>query len=208
MTDLRPQLPAWSLTTHEEIGTSALPPLQAHEHHPGISEASSKVFRVQSRDRASEPRVEHSGILHNAAREFGRGLKMHSDVTDGPAPENGLLPSVSPLDVRSVWMIQRDTQKRFPGQQVVIASGTYESACSPGADFEAVYQRASLLYLLGSMDGPNVLSPWTHNGEPNDAVFKVFATFPMKRIPRGQNFGGLPFDFEELAKQIEKETTA
>ena len=103
-------------------------------------------------------------------------------------------------------MMQRDTQKRFPGQQVVIASGTYESACSPRADFEAVYQRASLLYLLGSMDGPNVLSAWIHNGEPDDAVFKVFATFPMKRIPRDCNLGGLPFDFEELAKQLEKET--
>jgi hypothetical protein len=128
---------------------------------------------------------------------------MHSDVTDGPAPESGLLPSVSPLDVRSVWMIQRDTQKRFPGQQVWSASGTLERACSPGADSEAVYQRASLLYPLGEMD---VLSAWMHDGEPDDAVFKVFATFPMKRIPRGQNFGGLPFDFEELAKQLEKET--
>jgi hypothetical protein len=142
----------------------------------------------------------------NAAHDFGRGLQMHSDVTDGPAPENDLLPSVSPLDVRSVWMIGRDTQKRFPGQQVWSASGTLERACSPGADCEAVYQRASLLFLLGSMDGPNLLAPWMNNGEPNDAVFKVLATFPMKRIPRGQNFGGLPFDFEELAKQLEKET--
>jgi hypothetical protein len=131
---------------------------------------------------------------------------MRSDVTDSAAPENGLLPSVSPLDVRSVWMMARDTQKRFPDQQVWSAPGTLEKACSPGADCKAVSQRASLLYLLGSMDGPNLLSPWMHNGEPDEAVFVVFATFPMKRIPRGQNFGGLPFDFEELAKQLEKET--
>jgi hypothetical protein len=50
------------------------------------------------------------------------------------------------------------------------------------------------------------LASWMHNGEPDDAVFKVLVTFPMKRIPRGQNFGGLPFDFEELAKQLDKET--
>jgi hypothetical protein len=131
---------------------------------------------------------------------------MHSDVTDSHAPENDLLPPVNPVDVRSVWMIGRDTQKRFPGQQVWSAPGTLERACSPGADCEAVYQRASLLYLLGSMDGPNLLSPWMHDGEPDDAVFKVFATFPMMKVPRGQNFGGLPFDFEELAKQLEKET--
>jgi hypothetical protein len=181
-------------------------PLQAHEHHSGISETSAEVFRVQSGQRVLEPRIGDSGILQNAAHAFGRGLQMHSDVTDGPTLENGLLPSVSPLDVRSVWMMARDTQKRFPGQQVWSASGTLESACSPGADCDAVYQRASLLYLLGSMDGPNLLARWMNNGEPDDAVFKVLATFPMKRIPRGQNFGGLPFDFEELAKQLEKET--
>jgi hypothetical protein len=128
---------------------------------------------------------------------------MDSNVTDGPAPENDLLPTVNPVDVRNVWMMQRDTQKSFPGQQVWSASGTLERACSQGADFEAVSRRASLMHLLGKMDA---LSAWIHNGEPDDAVFKVFATFPMKRIPRGQNFGGLPFDFEELAKQLEKET--
>jgi hypothetical protein len=141
----------------------------------------------------------------NAAHAFGRGLQMHSDVTDGAAPDNDLIPTVSSVDVRNVWMMQRDTQKSFPGQQVWGASGTQERACSPGADSEAVYQRASLLYLLGSMDGPNPLAPWMHNGEPDDVVFKVFATFPMKRLPRDSNFGGLPFDFEELAKQLEKE---
>lgn len=130
---------------------------------------------------------------------------MHSDVTDGAAPDKDLLPTVSPVDVRSVWMIQRDTQKSLPDQHVWLPSSTYERACSPGADFEAVSHRASLLHLLGRMD---LLSAWIHNGEPDDAVFKVFATFPMKRIPRDRNLGGLPCDFEELAKQIEKETTA
>ena len=128
-----------------------------------------------------------------------------NSVSNGPAPENDLLPIVNPVDLRNVWMMQRDTQKSFPGQQVWGASGTQERASSPGTESEAVYQRGSLLYLLGSMD---VLSAWIHNGEPSDAVFKLFATFPMKRIPRGQNVGTLPFDFEELAKQIEKETTA
>jgi hypothetical protein len=153
-------------------------------------------------NRESEILVSYKNATHN----FEGGLEMRSDVTDSAAPENGLLPSVSPLDVRSVWMMARDTQKRFPGQQVWSAPGALERACSPGADCKAVSQRASLLYLLGSMDGPNLLSPWMHNGEPDEAVFIVFATFPMKRIPRGQNFGGLPFDFEELAKQLEKET--
>ena len=133
---------------------------------------------------------------------------MHSDVTDGAAPDKDLLPTVNPVDLRSVWMMQRDTQKSFPGEQVWGASGTQERASSLGADSEAVYQRAALLHLLGSMDGPNPLAPWMHKGEPDDVVFKVFATFPMKRLSRDTNLGGLPFDFEELAKQLGKKTTA
>jgi hypothetical protein len=102
-------------------------------------------------------------------------------------------------------MMWRDIQSRFPGQQVSIAKDGYMCACSPGADFYAVYHRASMLYFLGLMgQSIRLLSPWLHNGELDDAVFKVFATFPMKRIQKGSQ-EGFPFDVEELTKQIEKE---
>jgi len=72
-----------------------------------------------------------------------------------------------------------------------------------------VWYRASMLGLLEML--PNVapqmipefpLTPWTHNGELDDAVIQVAATFPMKRIGVGVVHDGLPFDVEEFVKQI------
>jgi hypothetical protein len=45
-----------------ELGASAVSSLQIHEHHPGIFETSSEVFRVQSGHRVSQPRVGLSGL--------------------------------------------------------------------------------------------------------------------------------------------------
>jgi hypothetical protein len=42
-------------------GQLAAPPPQVNAHHSGISEASSKVLRLQT-DRTSQPRVEDSGL--------------------------------------------------------------------------------------------------------------------------------------------------
>jgi hypothetical protein len=50
-----------------------------------------------------------------------------------------------------------------------------------------------------------LISPWLHHGEPDDAVFKVVATFPMIRMQPGVGRGGLPLDVEKLIKQIRKE---
>lgn len=46
------------------------------------------------------------------------------------------------------------------------------------------------------------LTPWTHNGELDDAVFQVAATFPMKNMEVGVVHDGLPFDVEGFLKQI------
>ncbi len=46
------------------------------------------------------------------------------------------------------------------------------------------------------------LTPWTHNGELDDAVFQVAATFPLKKMEVGVVHEGPPFDVEEFFKQV------
>jgi hypothetical protein len=50
-----------------------------------------------------------------------------------------------------------------------------------------------------------LISPWLHHGKPDDAVFKVVATFPMITMQPGVRRGGLPLDVEELIRQIRNE---
>jgi hypothetical protein len=46
------------------------------------------------------------------------------------------------------------------------------------------------------------LTPWSHEGQLDDAVFQIAATFPMQKLPVGLVKNGLPFDVQELVKQI------
>ena len=110
--------------------------------------------------------------------------------------------AVNPNDLRNVWTMMRDLQARAQaGQSGSISSGLYERACSSGANVLAVWYRASILGVLQTLPG-NPLTPWSHEGELDDAVFQIAATFPMKKLPVGLVKNGLPFDVQELVKQI------
>ncbi len=54
--------------------------------------------------------------------------------------------------------------------------------------------------------GLEILMPWTHDGELDDAVFQVAAKFPMTNMEVGVVHDGLPFDVEEFLKQIGERT--
>jgi hypothetical protein len=121
----------------------------------------------------------------------------------------GDVSAVNPADLKAVCAFSREVQAATGGKAGMIESGLYERMCSPAADVEAVWYRASMLGLLEML--PNAdpqmfpespLTPWTHNGELDDAVFQVAATFPMKRMGVGAVHEGLPFDLEEFLKQI------
>ncbi len=85
-----------------------------------------------------------------------------------------------------------------------MADDTWEHACSPGADLFAIWYRIAILEMVTEQ---GLLSHWLANGELEEAVFKVFATFPLKRIQKdGQE--GFPLEIQELTKQIEKEASA
>ena len=110
--------------------------------------------------------------------------------------------AVNSDDLRNVWKMMRDLQARAPAcQSGSFSSGLYENACSPGANVVAVWYRASILEVLQMVPG-NPLMPWTHGDELDDAVFQIAATFPMKKLPVGLVKNALPFDVQELVKQI------
>ena len=115
--------------------------------------------------------------------------------------ENGPIPSVDSADLGKVWAVQRDARSRFPGQKILADADDWEQVCSPDVDLFAIWYRMAMLEMLAEH---GVLSPWLHDGELNDAVFRVFATFPVKRIPKGGQ-EGYPFDVQRLVKQIEEE---
>jgi hypothetical protein len=78
-------------------------------------------------------------------------------------------------------------------------------ACSPGADIASIVYRLGMLELAKTAMGLNF--PVTLDGKPTDAVFKAFATIPMKGIPPGGS-NTLRFDVFELVKMILQESGA
>jgi len=148
----------------------------------------------------------YAGIDHVSVLYVGHAV-IHLAEPPKVAPpdlwtgsQEGAVANVSPDDLRNVWKLSRDTQARNPGQHVM-SNSMYESVCSPGADTIAVWFRSSMLWALKQMQ-PDPLAQWTHDGEFDDAVFQVAATFPMEKMRTGVVREGLPFDVDEFVKQI------
>jgi len=115
--------------------------------------------------------------------------------------QEGDVPGVNPADLRKVWQLFSDVQARNLGQSGSIGNSVYASVCSPGADVMAVWYRTSMVALMTKMM-PELLAQWTHDGQFDDAVFQVAATFPMEKMRTGVVRQGPPFDVEEFVKQI------
>lgn len=118
--------------------------------------------------------------------------------------EDGLVAAVDPSDMKSVWRMGRETQAA--AQAVgstgshAISMGTYTSVCSPGANVTAVWYRLGMLGLCEQM---GLLGSYKVDSEFTDAVFRVAATFPMKRMEMGVTYPGPPFAVDEFLKQVE-----
>jgi hypothetical protein len=110
----------------------------------------------------------------------------------------GDVPAVKPDDLKNVWRLFGDMKARNAG---AAGDGVYKSFCSPGADALSVWNRTSMLALTIKMR-PDLLAPWIRDGQPDDAVFEVAATFPMEKMRTGIVREGLPFDVEEFVKRI------
>jgi hypothetical protein len=120
----------------------------------------------------------------------------------GSGSEHGPVATVNPADLRGAWTIYRDAQVRDSNRQAFVAMNVFERVCGPGADTRAVVYRAWMLLLL---DKHTMLSPWLHNDELDDVVFRVAAKFPFKKMQAGVVYHGFPLDVQEFLKQIEEE---
>ncbi len=128
---------------------------------------------------------------------------MESSFWDpGGGLEDGPVAAVDSADLRAAWKLLGDVSRRNADQPVAIGSGMFERACSPGASVRTVYYRAAMLQLC---ERRGLLSPWLHNGQLEEAVFRVAATFPMKKMQVGTVYESLPFDVPEFTRQIESE---
>jgi hypothetical protein len=121
-------------------------------------------------------------------------MELPPDLWDS---QEGNVPAVKPDDLRNVWKLFRDVQARNPGQGAVIGNRIYESVCSPGADVESVWFRASMLAMLTQMQ-PELLVEWIHDGQPDDVVFEVASAFPIEKMRTGVVRQGPPLDVEEF----------
>lgn len=97
--------------------------------------------------------------------------------------------------------MQRNIRANVSGQ-VATDVRLLERACSPGADVQAAWYRLSMLQMVGLL---RMLSRWLHDGELADALFKVAAVFPMKRMSVGVLQQELPFDVQGFLAEIERE---
>jgi hypothetical protein len=129
-----------------------------------------------------------------------------SDAEPKPADlwaesQEGDVAAVNPADLKNVWAMFRDVQARAGAEHRCIDVRSYQHACSPGADVTAVWFRASMLGVL-QMFPESPLMQWTHDGEFDDVVFQVAATFPMKKMQVGVVHEGPPFDVEDFVEQL------
>jgi hypothetical protein len=115
--------------------------------------------------------------------------------------QTGDVLAVKPDDLKKVWRLFGGIEARNPGQSGAAGDNVYKSVCSPGADARSVWYRASMLALTIKMRS-DLLARWIRDGQPDDAVFEVAATFPMVKMRTGIVREGLPFDVEEFVKRI------
>lgn len=134
---------------------------------------------------------------------------VESKPTQQPGPdlwpgtlESDFVAAVNPADLQNAWKAHRNTKANGrDGRSSFPDTKGFQAVCTPRADIEAVWFRASMLDMMMQMM-PDLLAPWTHDGQLADAVFQVASAFPMKKMRIGVVEEGPLFDVLEFAKQI------
>lgn len=111
-------------------------------------------------------------------------------------------PVVEPADIKKLWNYGVEQDKKRPNRgQVATGMGIVISLCGPEADLTAVCFRARMLGMVAKFTTD--LAPFLKDGQPDDRVFSVFATAPMKywEAP-GVVSEGLPFDTTEVLARL------
>ncbi len=122
----------------------------------------------------------------------------------GPFQEiakGGPIPPVDAEDLKRIWGLYRDT-----GNAGAISFEILEAVCSPGANVSAVWGRSSMLTML-RVTG-QCLSPWQHEEDLDDIVFRVAATFPMEGMKRGVIYSEWPLDVDGFLERLRQQDGA
>jgi hypothetical protein len=109
------------------------------------------------------------------------------------------LPPVDPADIKILWKEHAEN----PG--CVIGVSLLASLYSPGADFQAISRRYSIIELLRMNLMGDLLADHVHDGQPDDVVFRIAANIPLERREIGAEYDGLPFDADEFVKRLRDE---
>ena len=154
----------------------------------------------------------YSGISHVSVLYVGHAVLHLAEPTPVEPPdllavsgEGDFVAAVDPADLKNVWAMFRNSQaqdlERGDGGTTTIDVRGYQRVCSPGANAMAVWYRASMLGML-NMFSEAPLKSWTHDGDFDDAVFQVAATFPMNKMRTSVVYDEPPFDVEGFVKQV------
>ena|SRR5579864_350020 len=121
-------------------------------------------------------------------------------MPDGEIPkfrfykEGEQISPVDPEDLKRRWNIKPWTK------EALLAAQNRE------ADSSAVSRRYGMIEMLAELNHGQLLAPWHHGEELDDAVFRIAATFPMRQLGRGNyKTGGdeiFGFDPNEFVRRL------
>lgn len=111
------------------------------------------------------------------------------------------VPTVDPEDVKAVWELFSDSEKKHPGRPGAVGIEIFKHACSLGADIPAITYRAQMLWVLQHAS-PEALAPWTKDEQIDDAVFRAIAETSMEWMGLGAPRQGFPFDPNDFLRRV------
>lgn len=113
---------------------------------------------------------------------------------------DSLVTHVNPADIKALWEETSEHPGSFLGENLV------KSLCSAGADIHAVSARCFIITLLKKVPGTkDMLAAYEHNGQPDDVVFRVAATIPLKKKELGLMYDDAGFKASEFFKRLRDE---
>ena len=91
---------------------------------------------------------------------------------------NEIIPPVDVETLKTVWKLRQELPP------VRVDAMIFEQACKPGADVASAHHRWTLLHMLIQMAPGEVNAflkekEFVKDGQPSDALFEVFATYPI-----------------------------
>src|SRR4051794_20713624 len=94
---------------------------------------------------------------------------------------NETVPSVGVDDLKAAWKLISELTAKAPKCKAT-GIDVFRMVCTPGADLEAVAWRMQHLE-FAIMIGEE-FAPFIHDGQPNEKLIQLFATFPFRVTER------------------------